>query len=176
MKKMSKIIIIIGMVVLSYNVNAQSVDMINFKAVHLVAPSLPKVNLTLDCPPQLIKALLGAPSVINKLDWIAVPENVEEYVYFSNNSIYVDTDDSWIWGYEVRTTDLYVSINATGIKIGDNINKVIQQQFPNSYLSKTNGLITVALSNDLGEDIESYLYFYYDSNNLITEMGIRESN
>ena len=163
------------MVITSLSSESQGADRINYRTVHLMSKNYPAMNLILGSDKNLLTTSLGQPPTINHLDWATLTEDVDEYIYNGSNSIYIgvsNTANNFLWGYLLHTADLYVSYNANSIKIGDNINNVIRSQFPISYLMKRNNSISVSLSTDNGDISDSFLYFLYDNNDLITEIGI----
>ncbi len=128
------------------------------------------VNLVLGCPKLLITKMLGSPSVINRMQWETVAEDVDEYVY-KGNSIYIDVEAKNLWGFEIKNSVYCLNYYGNHIKVGDDIKGVIKKCFPLSFRSKYMNRIIMPLSYK-GEYDCTFLYFDYNSNEKITTIGI----
>lgn len=158
------------MLFFSFRVESQITDNINWKSFSLVNIN-PKLNynILLGINKKNIIGQLGKPQRIIHLYWKTLTEDVDEYIY-GENIFYIDVAKSNLWGFVIKNSTFSLKYKDRDYSIGMSIEN-LKLSFPNSCKHKKENYITVNLLTDKGELSEGYLYFKYNSNNRITEIG-----
>ena len=163
-------LLILLLLFISLRTESQIADNINWRAFSLMSinPKL-DLNLHLGIDKKIVISQLGVPTKITHLNWETLTEDVDEYLY-GKNILYIDVAKENLWGFVIKNTIFSFKYRGRNYNIGMSIDN-LKHPFPKSYLNRKDNYIVIKILSDKGELAEGFLYFLYNSSNIITEIG-----